>query len=185
MEESSTFCTVHMKDILEYLDYNEEIKKYIKITGTVTLLKHNEKNYYIGCSDKNCKKKLIHDEINEEYKCPGCHKVSKEPTYYYTISVMVKDASCEHWIDIFGKTAETLMKCTAKEYYEIINSNNQEKLKEISEGIEFKEFSFWVKPKTQTYNSIDKKKIYAYKIKPLDEKLDAHQLIQYLKKEVQ
>ena len=184
MEDSSTYNSVHIKDVLEYLDLNEEIHNFIKITGIVFSFNHSERNFYMGCADKNCKKKLIADENGELYTCPGCHKTYKEPTYYYTLSLRVEDASCCHNIDIFGKTAETIMHCTAKEYRDIIVNDDTEKKNEISNGIVLKEFNFWVKPKLQTYNSIDKKKIYAYKIKPVDEKAEAHQLIDFLKKEV-
>ena len=184
MEDSSSYNTVHIKDVLEYLDYNEEIHNFIKITGFVFSFNHSERNFYMGCADKNCKKKLVYDENNEEYTCPGCHKTFKEPTYYYTLSIKVGDDSCCYNIDIFGKTAEIIMKCTAKEYRDILLNDDIEKKSEIENRILLKEFNFWVKPKIHSYNSVDKKKIYAYKIKPVDEKVEAHQLIDFLKKEV-
>ena len=182
--EDSSYNTIYIKDILDYLDYNEEIHNLIKITGFVFSFNHGERNFYMGCDDKNCKKKLVYDDSNEEYTCPGCHKTYKEPTYYYTLCLYVKDASSSHNIDIFGKTAETIMKYTAKEYKDILLNNDIEKQNEISNRIILKEFNFWVKAKLQTYNLMEKKRIYAYKIMPVDEKREAHQLIDFLKKEV-
>ena len=183
-EENENYCSVHIRDVLESLDEYEDIHNLSKITATVTQILHNEKNYYMGCSDRNCKRKLKLEEDTDEYICPNCRKSTKTPTYYYTLSLRVKDASTEYWIDIFGKTAESIMKCTAEEYKEFLKNRDEEKLKELTHGIEFKVFNFWVKPKLQTYNTISKKKLYAYRIEPYNEKNEAHKLVKYLQKEI-
>ena len=183
-EENENYCSVHIKDVLESLDEYEDIHNLSKVTATVTQILHNEKNFYMGCSDRNCKRKLKLEENTDEYICPNCRKSTKNPTYYYTLSLRVKDASTEYWIDIFGKTAESIMKCTAEEYKDFLKNRNEEKLKELTQNIEFKVFNFWVKPKLQTYNTVSKKKLYAYRIEPYDEKNEAHKLVKYLQKEI-
>ena len=76
------------------------------------------------------------------------------------------------------------MKCTAEEYKDILESRNEEKLKEITHKVEFKVFNFWVKPKIQTYNTVSKKKLYAYRIEPYNEKSEGHKLVKYLLKDI-
>ena len=183
-EDNENYMSVHIRDVLESLDDYEEVHNMSKVTAIVTQILHNEKNYYMGCSDKTCKRKLKFDDDREEYVCPNCKNGTKNPTYYYTLSLRVKDSSTEYWIDIFGKTAESIMKCTAEEYKDFLENRNEEKLKELTHQIEFKVFNFWVKPKLQTYNSISKKKLYAYKIEPYNEKAEAHKLVKYLLKEL-
>ena len=183
-EDNENYCTIHIRDVLESLDEYEDIHNLSKITATVTQILHNEKNFYMGCSDRNCKRKLKYEEDTDEYVCPNCRKGTKNPTYYYTLCLRVKDASAEFWIDIFGKTAESIMKCTAEEYKDYIQNNDEEKLKELTQGIEFKVFNFWVKPKIHTYNAVSKKKLYAYRIEPYNEKNEAHKLVKYLEKEI-
>ena len=183
-DENENYCSIHIRDVLESLDDYEDVHNLSKITATVTQILHNEKNFYMGCSDRNCKRKLKLDEETEEYICPNCRKGTKTPTYYYTLSLRVKDASTEYWIDIFGKTAESIMKCTAEEYKDFLKNRDEDKLKELTLGIEFKVFNFWVKPKLQTYNTISKKKLYAYRIEPYNEKNEAHKLVKYLEKEI-
>ena len=183
-EENENYTSVHIRDVLESLDDYEDVSNLSKVTAIVTQILHNEKNYYLGCSDRNCKRKLKFEEDTDEYVCPNCRKSTKTPTYYYTLSLRVKDASTEYWIDIFGKTAESIMKCTAEEYKDILESRNEEKLKEITHKVEFKVFNFWVKPKIQTYNTVSKKKLYAYRIEPYNEKLEAHKLVKYLLKDI-
>ena len=183
-EENENYTSVHIRDVLESLDDYEDVSNLSKVTAIVTQILHNEKNYYLGCSDRNCKRKLKFEEDTDEYVCPNCRKSTKTPTYYYTLSLRVKDASIEYWIDIFGKTAESIMKCTAEEYKDILESRNEEKLKEITHKVEFKVFNFWVKPKIQTYNTVSKKKLYAYRIEPYNEKSEAHKLVKYLLKDI-
>jgi len=183
-EENENYTSVHIRDVLESLDDYEDVSNLSKVTAIVTQILHNEKNYYLGCSDRNCKRKLKFEEDSDEYVCPNCRKSTKTPTYYYTLSLRVKDASTEYWIDIFGKTAESIMKCTAEEYKDILESRNEEKLKEITHKVEFKVFNFWVKPKIQTYNTVSKKKLYAYRIEPYNEKSEAHKLVKYLLKDI-
>ena len=183
-EENENYTSVHIRDVLESLDEYEDVSNLSKVTAIVTQILHNEKNYYLGCSDRNCKRKLKLEEDTNEYVCPNCLKSTKTPTYYYTLSLRVKDASTEYWIDIFGKTAESIMKCTAEEYKEILENRDEEKLREITHKVEFKVFNFWVKPKIQTYNTVSKKKLYAYRIEPYNEKSEAHKLVRYLLKHI-
>ena len=56
------------------------------------------------------------------------------------------------------------MKCTAEENKDFLKNRDEEILKELTHGIEFKVFNFWIKPKLQTYNTISKKKLYVYRI---------------------
>jgi replication factor A1 len=183
-EESENYTSVHIRDVLESLDEYEDVHNLSKVTAIVTQILHNEKNYYLGCSDRNCKRKLKLEGDSDEYICPNCRRSTKTPTYYYTLSLRVKDASTEYWIDIFGKTAESIMKCTAEEYKNILESGDEEKLKQLTHNVEFKVFNFWVKPKMQTYNTVSKKKLYAYKIEPYNERTEAHKLVKYLLKDI-
>ena len=180
-EDNKTF---YIKDILDILDKEEDSKNVYKISAIITQIIHNEKNFYIGCNDKNCKKKLMFDFSKKEYSCPVCGRRTKKATYYYTLSLRVKDASFEYWIDIFGKIAENIMMCSAEEYKEYLQKRDQKKLKEISEKIEFKKFNFWIRPKIQQYNTLSKKKLYVSKIMPVDEHDEAHNIACYLKQKL-
>ena len=171
----------YIKEILDNLDKYDEGKNLYKISAVITQIIHNEKNFYIGCNDKNCKKKLSYDFVKKEYTCPVCGRRTKKVTYYYTLSLRVKDASYEYWIDIFGKIAENIMMCSAEEYKDYLQKRDQIKLKEISDRVEFKKFNFWVRPKMQVYNTISKKKLYVCKIMPVCMKEEANNLSGYLK----
>ena len=51
IEDNENYCNVHILDVLESLDDYEDSHNLSKITATVTQILHNEKNYYMGCSD--------------------------------------------------------------------------------------------------------------------------------------
>jgi len=172
---------IYIKEILDNLDKVDDNKSLYKISAVITQIIHNEKNFYIGCNDKNCKKKLLYDFLKKEYSCPVCGRRTKKVTYYYTLSLRVKDASFEYWIDIFGKIAENIMMCPAEKYKDYLQKRDQVKLKEISDRVEFKKFNFWVRPKIQVYNTISKKKLYVCKILPVSVKEEADRLSSYLK----
>ena len=181
-KDNERYNIVYIKDTLDSVNEIEEINSFTKISATITQIIHNEKNYYMGCADKNCKRKLIYNEENNNYMCPSCKKYYINPTYYFTLSLRIKDASCEHWIDIFGKTAENILKISAEDYRKLIIEKNERKLKELSKLIEFKTYYFWVKPKLQMYNTISKKKLYASKIEMFDINAESKKIIKGIKK---
>ena len=185
-QQNEEICNkfLYIKDVLDSIDSLEESKYIFKVTAIITQIIHNEKNFYIGCNDKNCKKKLMYDFLKKEYICPGCGRRTKKLTYYYTLNLRIKDASCEYWIDIFGKIAENIMLCTAEEYKEFLQKRDYLKLEEISNRIEFKMYNFWVRPKLQIYNTVSKKKLYICRITPVDKKEETYKLIPYLEKEL-
>ena len=76
------------------------------------------------------------------------------------------------------------MLCTAEEYKNYLQKRNQLKLQEITNRIEFQIFNFGIRPKAQAFNTISKKKLYTFKIAPINRKEDAHKLISYLNKEL-
>lgn len=155
-----------------------------KIKGTITQMIHNDRNFYAGCPDTACKRKMIYNDENEEWICHYCSKTLRSPAYYYNLSLRVKDCSCEHWIDLFGSNAEKILKISAEEYRNVLLTNDSDKLREINKNIEFKTFYFTVKAKIQQFNGNLKKKIYAYKFEEVNDIIESKRLIDKLMKEI-
>ena len=159
-------------DKIVYIDYIlDEMNKYIttdfdhrfpfyKIRATVTHLGHTEKNFYPGCPNRECNRKLTF--ANGDWICQSCRQSFKNPRYYYSLNIRVKDCSSEYWVDIFGKPAEMIMNINADDYRNILVNRDEEKLGQISEGVEYKEFYFLLKVRLNKYNDTTKKKIYCY-----------------------
>ena len=177
-----------IQDIIDLMDndnqdnsYNNRFQFY-KIKATVIHMNHNDKNYYAGCPDKECARKVI-QEMNK-FICNKCHKAYDKPFYYYSLNLKVKDCSCEHYIDIFGKTAENFMKMNASEYRNLLLDQDMFKLKEITKRILYKEFYFVVKPKMQSFNGVLKKKFTANKIEYVDCVNDSYRILHNLKNKI-
>jgi len=178
-------------DKIVYIDYIlEEMGKYIltdfdhrfpfyKIRATVTHLGHTEKNFYPGCPNRECNRKLSY--TNGDWICQSCRQSFKTPRYYYSLNIRVKDCSSEYWVDIFGKPAEMIMNINADDYRNILVNRDEEKLGQISEGVEYKEFYFLLKVRLNKYNDTTKKKFTATKIERINKKEDTNRLVNDIK----
>ena len=178
-------------DKIVYIDYIlEEMGKYIltdfdhrfpfyKIRATITHLGHTEKNFYPGCPNRECNRKLSY--TNGDWICQSCRQSFKTPRYYYSLNIRVKDCSSEYWVDIFGKPAEMIMNINADDYRNILVNRDEEKLGQISEGVEYKEFYFLLKVRLNKYNDTTKKKFTATKIERINKKEDTNRLVNDIK----
>ena len=178
-------------DKIVYIDYIlDEMNKYIstdfdhrfpfyKIRATVTHLGHTEKNFYPGCPNRECNRKLTF--ANGDWICQSCRQSFKNPRYYYSLNIRVKDCSSEYWVDIFGKPAEMIMNINADDYRNILVNRDEEKLGQISEGVEYKEFYFLLKVRLNKYNDTTKKKFTATKIERINKKEDTNRLVNDIK----
>ena len=178
-------------DKIVYIDYIlDEMNKYIstdfdhrfpfyKIRATVTHLGHTEKNFYPGCPNRECNRKLTF--ANGDWICQSCRQSFKNPRYYYSLNIRVKDCSSEYWVDIFGKPAEMIMNINADDYRNILVNRDEEKLGQISEGVEYKEFYFLLKVRLNKYNDTTKKKFTATKIERINKKESTGKLMNDLK----
>ena len=156
----------------------DDFSAYYTIKGTVSYLQHSEKNIYAGCPVKKCKKKLLQEE--NSYLCTSCKLNVKVPAYYMTLSIRIRDASTEHWVDLYGSVAETFLGLSAEEYRELIVNNNRIQLNEISKKIEFQLFYFLIRIKITLFNNILKKKINVYKSEKIDYVAESERLLKAL-----
>jgi replication factor A1 len=178
-ENTGNTTISYIKDVLNALETEPDDRiPFSKIKATICTINHSEKNFYPGCPEKTCRKKLQQDTYT--WTCNACGKQSPKPTYYYTLSLRIKDVSAEHWIDVFGELGSKLFKITCEEYKDLILNKDELKLKEISNGLEFKTFYFVVKPKMQVYNNIPKKKLNVYKVDNFEVVADSRRLLKNL-----
>ena len=176
---------VYMDSILDEMDKYvmtdfEHRFPFYKIRATVTHLVHTEKNFYPGCPNRECNRKVSFS--NGDWICQYCRQSFKTPKYYYSLNIRVKDCSSEYWVDIFGKPAELIMNMSADEYRNILVNRDDEKLNQISDSIEYKEFYFLLKVRLNKYNDTTKKKFTANKIERINKKEDTGRLVNDIKR---
>lgn len=166
-----------IKYLKEVVEDNSEQAYKVKLI--ITSMNHNEKNYYAGCPDNKCKKKLVAE--TDGFSCVNCNKKFDRPQYYFTLSLRVKDCTMESWVDIFGQLGDKLLNVSAEEYKRIVEENDVERLREINQKVEFHSFYFLLKSRVQVYNNIQKRKINSIKIEPLSSiKQEAERMIKIL-----
>jgi len=171
---------IYMDSILEEMDKFimidlEHRFPFYKIRAIVTHLGHSEKNFYPGCPNRECNRKVSF--ANGDWICQYCRQSFKVPKYYYSLNIRVKDASSEYWVDIFGKPAELIMNMNADDYRNILINRDDEKLNQISENVEYKQFYFLLKVRLNKYNDNTKKKFTANKIEKINKKEDTQRMI--------
>ena len=191
INNNNTIQKKEFNDKIVYIDsILDEMNKYVltdfdhrfpfyKIRATVTHLGHTEKNFYPGCPNRECNRKLTFS--NGDWICQSCRQSFKTPRYYYSLNIRVKDCSSEYWVDIFGKPAEMIMNINADDYRNILVNRDEEKLGQISEGVEYKEFYFLLKVRLNKYNDTTKKKFTATKIERINKKESTGKLMNDLK----
>jgi replication factor A1 len=191
INNNNTIQKKEFNDKIVYIDsILDEMNKYAltdfdhrfpfyKIRATVTHLGHTEKNFYPGCPNRECNRKLTFS--NGDWICQSCRQSFKTPRYYYSLNIRVKDCSSEYWVDIFGKPAEMIMNINADDYRNILVNRDEEKLGQISEGVEYKEFYFLLKVRLNKYNDTTKKKFTATKIERINKKQSTGKLMNDLK----
>ena len=108
--------------------------KCIKLFGTITNFLHRACNVSLICSF--CDKKV---DDSHFFICCGIPKLS------FKLCIEIKDCSGHIYSDLYGKTAEEFIKVSPEEYINIINNNNEEKLKEIDKRILYKNYIFYGK----------------------------------------
>ena len=194
INNNNTIQKKEFNDKIVYIDsILDEMNKYAltdfdhrfpfyKIRATVTHLGHTEKNFYPGCPNRECNRKLTFS--NGDWICQSCRQSFKTPRYYYSLNIRVKDCSSEYWVDIFGKPAEMIMNINADDYRNILVNRDEEKLGQISEGVEYKEFYFLLKVRLNKYNDTTKKKFTATKIERINKKESTGKLMNDLKKKL-
>ena len=104
----------------------------IKLYVTITKIVHKRSNVIIKCN--LCNKKI---EENHFFNCEGIPKLS------FKLGIEIRDCSDSLSIELYGKSAENLLKMTPDEYIQIINDNNIEILKEIDKRILYKNYVFY------------------------------------------
>ena len=171
---------VYIKEALSFLDNGEPDDKIpiSKVKATICTINHSEKNFYTGCPDKTCKKKLTQETYN--WVCNNCGKTYQTPTYYYTLSFRIKDASAEFWVDIFGDLGNKLFKIPCEEYKDLVLNRDEIKLKELSTSLEFQTYMFVVKPKLNIYNNVPKKKLNVFRLEPIDKSSEGKKMAKNL-----
>ena len=156
------------------INTEKEISELFTIKATVLEFEHGSKNYYYGC--KNCRKKLI--KKDNDYYCPGCESIINDLVYYYILTLRVIDITGEHALNLFGDQVTNLFGIDAITYSNLIENNEVDKLKEITNKIEYHTFYFYGKANIIKYGNRIKTQLFVYKFEKEDFKKEKNKIFE-------
>jgi replication factor A1 len=167
--------TANLKTVIDAFDqYDDKSMPVFRVKCYVTNFKNEERNFYPGCPE--CKRKSIEETYGYICSSDACGKKFDKPTYYYSFSVRVKDYSSEYWVDVFGNLAEKITKMNSEDYRNLILEGDNTKLNNLISEVEHQQLYFSLKPKIQTYNNQQKKRLSAYRIDLIDKSNESRRL---------
>ena len=142
-------------------DVDNKERPAMEINATVAKLNHSDRNFYIGCA--KCHKKMETDV------CSFCSCTEKKTIM--TLSLNVRDASSNLWIDMFGELAEKFLGIKGEDYEKLVNNGNNfeenEGLTAINERIVYHTFSFVGKVRENTYNDTKRYRFSVFRFSEL------------------
>ena len=173
---------VYLKNLLQKMNDNPNSNYNFIIKATVLEFEHNNKNFYIGCPNKLCKKKLAYND--KKWYCKNCNNNinDNDIEYYYTLTLNVIDLTKQHGINFFGEIVENLFGVDAKTYSKYIEANDIEKLKGISQKIEYHTFYFSGKANIFNYGRKSKKQLLAYTFQEENLEKEKYKILEDIKK---
>ena len=173
-----------ISDLLNNLKDGSNYSANFNIKATVYEIFHSIKNYYCGCPNKSCRKKLSKNSEGEWF-CQACREKYIEPYYYYTVSLRIKDLTGEHFVDLFGDSVTTLFGIKAEDYSKLVENNDIDQLNKINDKVEFHNYYFSGKASIQKYNNRIKKQLFVYRFDKEDSEKESFGILNKLKKILQ
>lgn len=147
--------------------YNSSNKStFYNIKVRIKNINHSIKNFYIGCINIKCKKKLIEKE--NSYYCSNCHMNIQSPKQYLILKIKVKDCSSEELIDFYNKNAEEVLGMSSETYYSHITNNNQKDLEDINKKYDFGFYQILIKARYSLMNQRVNVNYIGYRVSRVD-----------------
>jgi len=94
VEQKLDFDQKSSTDNLGALDheYKEDFnKKFFYVSGVISMLRNDDKTYYLACPDDTCKKKVMEESVG--WRCENCNKTYPNCVPTYVITAKIADVS--------------------------------------------------------------------------------------------
>jgi replication factor A1 len=149
---------------------------YYCLNATISHIRQ-ENCWYPACPNDGCYKKVV--EMNMEWRCEKCDQSYAQPRYRYILSFSVSDYSGQLWLQAFNDQAELILGKTANDLVQLKEAN-EESFKEVFQEALFKEFSFKVRCKAETYQDEKKVRSAVVTVSPMDYMKSSLEIIQMI-----
>jgi replication factor A1 len=126
---------------------------YFTLVATISHIRQ-ENCWYPACPTEGCNKKVT--DMNMEWRCEKCDRSFPKPNYRYILSFSVSDYTGQLWLQAFNDQAEQILGKSANDLHQLRETEGEDAYKQVFQDALFKEFSFKVRSKAETYQD-DKK----------------------------
>ncbi|XP_042880445.1 replication protein A 70 kDa DNA-binding subunit-like isoform X2 [Penaeus japonicus] len=162
---------------LENLGSGDQADYYTTKASVVLIRKEN--CLYSACPSDGCNKKVV-DMNNGLYRCEKCNREYDSFNWRLMLSANLADISDNQWVTVFQDQAEMLLGTTSSELG-FMRENNPDNFQNIFTDSAFKNFSFKLRVKMETYNDESRLKTTVVACSPLEPKEYNRRLISEIK----
>ncbi|XP_076452897.1 replication protein A 70 kDa DNA-binding subunit-like isoform X2 [Babylonia areolata] len=138
---------------------------YYTTKATIMVMK-KENCMYQACSTENCNKKVV-DQGNGLYRCEKCNRESPSYKWRMILQTTMADFSGYQWVSCFQDSAETLLGVKADELGDM-RQNDEGAFDQVFQRGMFKEYTFRLRSKMETYNEESRLKTVCVAATPVD-----------------
>ncbi|KAK9061550.1 hypothetical protein SSX86_018732 [Deinandra increscens subsp. villosa] len=158
---------------------------WITVNATIWHMKLDN-FYYTACplmiGDRNCNKKVVNNG-DGKWRCDKCDQTVDECEYRYMLQVQLQDHTGLIWATAFQETGEDIIGIPAKDLHIIkYEKQDEDKFSEIVRNALFKEFSFKLKVKEESYNDDQRVKSNIVKVEQTNFSSNTKVLLQDLER---
>lgn len=122
---------------------------------------------YKCCPNGGCGKKLI-DTQNGELKCDKCQQTYSTYKYRYKTDVEISDYTTSSWVTLWDEKAETILRMKPEELERYMKMDNKELYDKIITRPNFKQFTFTLRSRLDTYNNEERVKLHVISMTPFE-----------------
>lgn len=158
----------------------KEKPDYFSCKATVTFSR-KENCLYKACPSPDCNKKVTEGGAGGQYHCEKCNQSFPDFKYRMILSINVADFSGSQWLTCFQETAVEVLGKSSSELGEL-REQDEAAFDQVFQQANFKEFSFKVRAKMDTFNDEQRLKCYCASVSPINYAQETRKRLEDIKK---
>jgi replication factor A1 len=167
-------------DVMKENTFGQSEKGDYFQVNAVILYAKKDNSMYMACPGENCNKKVI-DQNDGNYRCEKCNRVFQEFRWRMILNVNMCDFTDSNWVTLFQETAECVLETTSEDLG-VMKQSAAANYDDVFGNAVFKEYTFKLRAKMETYNDENKLKVTALSAEPINYVLSSRRLLDSIKK---
>lgn len=152
---------------------------YFTVKGSVTFAR-NQNVLYKACPNQECNKKVTDGAAGGQYFCEKCNQSFPNFKYRMILTINVGDHSGNHWLTCFQDTGSDILGMGGQELGEL-KEQDEVAYDQVFHQANFKDYTFKIRAKIDTYNDEQRLKCYCVAATPLNYAQETLRLVEEIK----